>query len=235
LKWEGIRLALDKSWLVLCIIREADNALTFQTILNRSNLQAKELEEAMGVLSLGGKIRTFAGDEVKPLLERRFFSVHENRSEIDDLIAGQLPLLAGEACLYFAYGSDLDPQLYRSSPGVHFLMKGRLKGYHLTFADNLTGCAGGGMANLCRSSDGEIWGAVYYLESMKRIFSGGELKIRIPVEGVVGAMCVESSVFKTHSTLFPSRHYLEKMIAGGQFFGFPQKYLRQVSAMPTID
>ncbi len=228
-------MALDRNLLVLCVIREADNALTFQTILNRSKLQVKELEEAMGVLALGGRIRSFAGDEVKPLAERRFFSVHENRQEIDDLIAGQLPLLAGEDCLYFAYGPELEPELYRSSPGVHFLMRGCLKGYHLTFDDSKTGSAGGGVANLCRSSDGEVWGAVYHMESRQKALAAGEVKIRIPVEGAVGTMCVESSVFKWHSMLFPSRQYLQKMVAGGQFFGFPQKYLRQVSAMPTID
>lgn len=228
-------MALDKTLLVLCIIREADNALTFQTILNRSNLQAKELEEAMGVLSLGGKIRTFAGDEVKPLLERRFFSVHEKGQEIDDLIAGQLPLLAGESCLYFAYGPELDPDLYRSLPGVHFLMRGCLKGYHLTFDEKQAKDPNGGVANLCKSPDGEVWGAVYHMESTPKGLAGGEVRIRIPVEGAAGTMCVETYVLGPHVTLFPSRQYLQKMVDGGQFFGFPQKYLRQVSAMPTIN
>lgn len=229
-------MALDKNLLVLCIIREADNALTFQTVLNRSNLQAKELEEALGILALGGKIRTFAGDEAKPLFERRFFSVHENRQEIDDLIAGQLPLLAGEDCLYFAYGPELDPELYRSSKEVHFLMRGCLKGYHLAFDENKTnGCGSGGVANLCQSSGGEVWGAVYHLESTLKGLAAGEVRIRIPVEGAVGTVCVESHMLKAHNTLFPSRQYLQKMLDGGQFLGFPQKYLRQVAAMPTID
>lgn len=228
-------MALDRNLLVLCIIREADNALAFQSILNRSNLTAKELEKAMGVLALDGKIRTFAGDELKPLAERRFFSVNENRQEIDDLIAGQLPLLAGEGCLYFAYGAELEPELYSSSPEVYFLMRGCLKGYHLTFDADQTGGSGSGVANLRRSSGGEVWGAVYYLESTKKPLVEKEVKIRIPVEGAVGTMCVESYVFKTHRTMFPSRQYLQKIIAGGQFFGFPQKYLRQVSAVPTID
>jgi hypothetical protein len=87
---------------------------------------------------------------------------------------------------------------------------------------------------LGKSSDGEVWGAVYYMEAMPEGLAGGEVKIRIPVAGAVGTMCVESAVLKSHSTLFPSRQYLQKMVAGGQFFGFPQKYLRQVSAMPTI-
>lgn len=228
-------MVLDRNLLVLCVIREADNALTFQTILNRSNLQVKELEEAMGVLVLGGKIRSFAGDEMKPLAERRFFSVHENRREIDDLIAGQLPLLAGEACLYFVYGPELEPERYRSSPGVHFLMRGCLKGYRLTFDDSKTGGVGGGVANLSRSPGSEVWGAVYHMESMQKARAAEEVKIRIPVEGAVGMMCVESFVFKSHRMLFPSRQYLQKILDGGQFFGLPQKYLRQVSAMPVID
>lgn len=228
-------MALDRNLLVMCIIREADNALTFQTILNRSNLQAKELEQAMGVLALDGNIRTFAGDDLKPLAERRFFSVQEKRQEIDDLIAGQLPLLAGESCLYFAYGPELEPELYRSLPGVHFLMRGCLKGYHLTFDDNQNKVSGSGVANLCKSSDGEVWGAVYHLETMQKPLAEKEVRIRIPVEGAVGTICVETYVSKSHSMLFPSRQYLKKLVDGGQFFGFPQKYLRQVSAIPTID
>lgn len=228
-------MALDRNLLVLCIIREADNALTFQNILNRSKLQAKELVETMGILALNGKIRTFAGDDLKPLAERRFFSVNENRQEIDDFIAGQLPLIAGESCLYFAYGSDLEPELYRSLPGVHFLMKGCLKGYHLTFDENQNKGSGGGLANLSRASDGEVWGAVYHLESIQKPLIENKVRIRIPVEGVAGTMCVEAYVFASHSMLFPSRQYLKKLVDGGQFFGFPQKYLRQVSVMPTID
>lgn len=228
-------MSLDRNLLVLCIIREADNALTFQTILNRSNLKVEELEDAMGSLALGGKIRTFAGDEIKPLAERRFFSVHENRQEIDELIAGQLPLLAGEACLYFAYGEELEPELYRSLSGVHFLMRGCLKDYHLSFDGNQTKDSGGGMANLRRSPGGEVWGAIYYLESMRKPLVDKDVKIRIPVEGAVGTICVEACVFKPDRNLFPSRQYLQKIVTGGQFFGFPQKYLRQVSAMPTID
>lgn len=228
-------MGLDRNLLVLSIIREADNALTFQTVLNRSKLQAKELEETMGLLVLDGKIRTFAGDELKPLVERRFFTVHENKQIIDDFIAGQLPLLAGEDCLYFAYGAELEPELYHSSKEIHFLMRGRLKGYRLVFYENQAVNDGGGMANLHKSSGSEVWGAVYYLEQIPKAFMDGRVRIRIPVESAVGMLAVETYLFKSHNVLYPARQYLQKLIDGGNYFGFPQNYLRQVSAMPTID
>lgn len=234
-------VALDRKLLVLSIIREADNALTFHTVLSRSNLQAKELEDTMGALALNGKIRTFAGDEEKPLEERRFFSTQEARREIEEYIREQLPVLAGEGHLYFAYGAELEPGFYQGlSSGVHFLMKGCLEDYCLTF-DRFPGLEGG-KANLRKSAGSEVWGAVYYLLDDKKglILSPGnrgreEIKIRVPVKGTVGMVCVETSLIKADSTLYPTGDYLHRLLKGGEFFGLPQHYLRLVAAMPTLD
>jgi hypothetical protein len=118
-------VALDRKLLVLSVVREADNALTFHTVLSRSNLRTEELEDTMGALALNGKIRTFAGDEEKPLEERRFFCTQEARREIEEYISEQLPVLAGGGHLYFAYGAEMEPGFYQElSPGVHFLMRG---------------------------------------------------------------------------------------------------------------
>lgn len=234
-------MSLDRKLLVLCIVKEADNALTFRTILNRSNLQLKELEETMGALALDGKIRTFAGDEEKPLSERRFFSAQEARKEIEEYVDEQLPELAGEGRLYFAYGVEIEPDLYKGlSPSGHFLMKGCLEGYRLVF-DRRHG-ATGGMANLRKSTGSEVWGAVYYLRNGSNHFlrlegnrGDGEVTIRVPVKGAVGPVCVETTLLKTESPLYPTRDYLHRMIRGGEFFGLPQRYLRLVAAIPTLD
>lgn len=234
-------MILNRKLLVLCIVKEADNALTFRMILKRSNLQAKELEETMGALVLDGKIRTFTGDEEKPLAERRFFSSQESRREIEEYIEEQLPALAGEGHLYFAYGADLDPEYYhRLSPNGHFLMKGCLEGYRLVF-DRRPGVPGG-TANLRKSASSEVWGAVYYLQDgVKKLPSLGgcgdeeEVVIRVPVKGAVGPVCVETSRCKAENALYPYRDYLHKLISGGEFFGLPQRYLRLMAAMPTLD
>lgn len=232
-------MALDRKLLVLCIVREADNALTFRTLLNRSNLQAKDLEEAMGALALDGKIRTFAGDEEKPLSERRFFSAQEARQEIEELVGEHFPILAGEGNLYFAYGADLEPDLYHGlTPGGHFLMRGCLEGYRLVF-DRCPG-AEEGVASLRKSAGSEAWGAVYYVQGGAKNFpvlnrGEGEVKIRVPVKSAVGPVCVETSLAKADNTSYPSRRYLDRLISGGQFFGLPQRYLRLMAAMPTLD
>lgn len=232
-------MALDRKLLVLCIIREADNALTFRTLLKRSNLQAEELEEAMGALSLDGKIRTFAGDEEKPLSERRFFCAQESRQGIEDWMDEHLPVLSGEGHLYFAYGADLEPDLYHGlTPGGHFLMRGCLEGYRLVF-DRRPGSEEG-LAGLRKSSGSEVWGAIYYLQEGAGNFSllnrgEGDVTIRVPVKSAVGTVCVETSLIKAVHTSYPSRRYLDRLISGGQFFGLPQRYLRLMAAMPTQD
>lgn len=230
---------LDRRLLVLCIIREADNALPFRAILSRSNLPAGELEKTMGALALDGKIRTFAGDEEKPLEERRFFSAQEARREIEELAEEHLPLLAGEGRLYFVYGAGLDPEMYRRlSPGCHFLMRGCLEGYRLVF-DRPSG-AEGGVANLRKTPGSEVWGVVYYFDSKPENLSlvddgGHKVKIRVAVKSALGQVCAETVLLKGQSSAYPSRRYLDRLIRGGHFFGLPQKYLRLLATLPTAD
>ncbi|RYD04204.1 hypothetical protein N752_15275 [Desulforamulus aquiferis] len=126
---------IDRPITILSIIREADNAPSFQTIVNRGNLNAEELPEVIESLKKLGLIFSLDEDAGKPLTLCRFLTPKEAQKAVDQMVADYLIELAGEGRLYFAYGANLNPdRMYQERcPGSHFLCRAVLEGYRLVF------------------------------------------------------------------------------------------------------
>ncbi|MCL6638077.1 MAG: hypothetical protein K6T80_00160 [Firmicutes bacterium] len=230
----------NKKLLVLCMVREADNALTYQTMLNRSNLRAEELLQTVEELVAEGKLRTFSGDEEKPLEDRRYLTVPELRNEIVDEIGAALPGLAAGGRMYFVYGAGLDPgNMYgKWYPESHFICRGCLDGYRLVF-ERRSGSGEEGVAAIRRSQHNSVWGAIYYLppgtvDSPLDDQKGG-VKIRVAAKSALGMVCVETTGSVATENLYPRRSYLDMLLRGGQLFNLPQQYLRLLAVIPTAD
>ncbi|AEG60906.1 gamma-glutamylcyclotransferase family protein [Desulforamulus ruminis] len=233
---------LDKAIIVLSIIREADNAPSFSTILNRGNFVEDELLNILDSLKAQGLVFSLDGDEGQPLNLRRFLTPKESKQTVDNRVADYLAELAGEGRLYFAYGANLNPdQMYHERcPGSHFLCRAQLEGYRLVF--NKSSGKGGGIAGLEKSSGDSIWGVIYCLpENGPSILDQKQnqeiqyRKIRMAVKTSFGILCCDSYRTVPEGSFLPSRQYLEKMSSGAQFFGLHQQYLRWLVTLPTVN
>lgn len=231
---------LDQAVAVLAIIREADNAPSFQTIAKRGNFQEEELRHAIESLRKQGLIFSLDEDAEEPLLLRRFLTPKDMMQKVDQMVADHLAELAGEGNLYFAYGQDLHPdEIYQESAlGSHFLCRALLENNRLVFNRPLA--KGSGMAGLERLEGHHVWGILYYLSNKGQLDqakkeSGDLRRIRMVVKTSFGHLCCDSYKAIPAGTFLPSRHYLEKMIGGALFFGLPQHYLRFLNNLPTGD
>lgn len=230
---------LDKSIAVLSIIREADNAPSFQTIANRGNFTEDELIEVINSLKTQQLIFSLDEDENKNLSLCRFLTPKESKQVADNMVADYLAELAGQGRLYFAYGANINPdQMYRERcPGSNYLCRAQLEGYRLVF--NKRSSLGGGIAGLERSSQDSVWGVVYSLPpngqdllDKNQNLRDDYKKVRTAVKTCFGTLCCDSYKTNSEGTFLPSRHYLEKMCSGAQFFGLPQQYLRWLVTLP---
>jgi len=229
---------IDKSIAVLSIIREADNAPSFQAIASRGNFTAEELTDVIETLKDQQLIFSLDEETGDPL-SCRYLTSKESKQKVDLMVADYLAELAGEGRLYFAYGANLNPdQMYRERcPGSHFLCRGLLEGHRLVF--NSRSSQGGGIAGLERSPGDSVWGVVYCLPvnghtvlDQNQNQAGQYRKIRTAVKTSFGTLCCDSFKTTSEGAFLPSRQYLEKMYSGAQFFGLPQQYLRWLVTLP---
>lgn len=233
---------LDKSIAVLSIIREADNAPSFASIVNRGNFQEDELPEILHSLKTQGLIFSLDEDASQPVNLCRFLTPIESKQKVDSMVSDYLAELAGEGRLNFSYGANMNPdQMYHDRcPGSHFLCRALLEGYRLVF--NKPSDKGGGIAGLERASGDSIWGVIYCLpENGQAILDQRQneqnqyRKVRMAVKTSFGTLCCDSYKTVPEGTFLPSRQYLEKMSSGAQFFGLPQQYLRWLATLPTFN
>lgn len=231
---------IDRSITVLSIIREADNAPSFQTICNRGNLSSSELPGVINSLKARGLIFSLDEDAGKPLEQCRFLTPRESQQQVDQIVADYLAELAGEGLLYFAYGANINPdQMYQDRcPDSHFMCRAVLEGYRLVF--NNRSPHGGGIAGLEKSLGDSVWGVIYCLPEGGQLVldqnqnkDKGYKKIRLAVKSSFGNLCCDSYRPNSEGVFLPERRYLEKMSGGAQFFGLPQQYLRWLVSLPT--
>lgn len=229
---------LDKSMAVLSIIREADNAPSFQTIAARGNFAAEEIAGVIESLQTQQLIYSLDEDNAD-LQSCRYLTSKESKQKVDQMVTDYLAELAGEGRLYFAYGANLSPdQMYlERCPGSHFLCRAHLEGHRLTF--NQRSSRGGGIAGLERSVNDTVWGVIYSLpENGQAVLAAKQnevdqyRKIRLAIKTCFGILCCDSFKTTAEGTFLPSRQYLEKMYSGAQFFGLPQQYLRWLVTLP---
>lgn len=229
---------IDLTMAVLSIIRDADNAPSLQMIANRGNFLTEELIQVINSLTSQQLIFSLDEEADRPITSCRFLTVKEAQPKVDILVSDYLSELAGEGRLYFAYGTNLNPDhMYQNRcPGSHFLCRGVLEGYRLVFNQSATP---GGMAGFERSPGNMVWGVLYCLPPEgHQILDANQKqisqcrKIRVVVKSCFGNLCCDSYRTPADDSFLPNRQYLEKMYSGAQFFGLPQQYLRWLAALP---
>ncbi|GBF34069.1 hypothetical protein DCCM_3181 [Desulfocucumis palustris] len=241
MNFKDIKLPDDKT-LILGVIRDADNALDFDTIAKRSGYTRDMLEPVILSLVAEDRVVTFENDRTKPLEIRRFHTNLNDPPGADALVAEHLWELSASGLLYFAYGCDLDPeQMYlKRCPGSHYLCRAALDGFRLAF-DRYSAEWGGGQASFRRCENSTVWGALYHVKPEHwSALDNVEVtpycrRVRVPVKTSFGLFCAECYQSFPAEIALPSKKYLDKIISGGHFFGLPQKYLRLVGSIPVAN
>ena len=157
--------------------------------------------------------------------------------------------------LYFAYGSNLDPQqMAQRCPGHSVVGVAELPDHKLTFP--LTSHDwGGGVASVVETHSGSVWGVVYEL-------SADDLAALDGYEHFVGANNPHNLYDRVSTTVQlvrpedgsfprrlrawiyvagpanpspPSRRYLEAIVRGAKSHHLPDDYVTRLAATPVVD
>ena len=141
--------------------------------------------------------------------------------------------------LYFAFGSNLDPeQMDERCPGSRPLFRAHLEHHRLDFT-HLSRRWGGGAADILRAADSRVWGVVYALEpdhlDVLDRYEAGYERVRLEVSGDGGPRRVTTYQVVRKGRFEPSRIYLDKMLRWGAHWEFPAGYLEALSAVRTTD
>ncbi|MFZ5648462.1 MAG: gamma-glutamylcyclotransferase family protein [Bacillota bacterium] len=228
---------------VLGIIRDADNALTYDVILRRSGLPKGVLDAAISSLVDGNRIMFFPDDQVKDEEKNiRYFTVAGKREAIERAVADHLWELSAAGMLYFAYGTDMDPEeMYsRNCPGSRFLCKGRLEGFDLSFDRHMEEWRGTVASIKFSGGEGNVWGVLYSIgkndwETLDRLeeIPGSNRRVRVPVRTSYGLFCAECYQSVPGDKRLPSKDYIEIIVKGSYFFGLPEKYIKYLKSLPV--
>jgi gamma-glutamylcyclotransferase (GGCT)/AIG2-like uncharacterized protein YtfP len=141
--------------------------------------------------------------------------------------------------LYFAYGSNMDPnQMASRCPGAVSIGSARLAGYELAFVWDSPGW-GGGVATVIPSSGREVWGVLWdltagHIEALDRyegVAIHAYVREHLNVEtddGVVNALIYLATDTREKP---PSRRYVDALIRGAKAHGLPADYVEQLRAL----
>lgn len=232
----------DSKKIILGIIRDADNALTRDTIVKRSGLSEAETDNILSRL-VGGNILTHFPEEKTEIAKKlRYHTIPEKMEFVEREVANHLWELSAEGTLYFAYGSDLHPEEMYSErcPGSHFLCKGNIDGFELSFNLYLEEWQGTVPSINFSGESGQVWGALYYVDDSGWARLDGfedvprlNRRVKVPVHTAFGLFCADCYQALPGAKDLPSGKYLEKMLAGSEFFGLPQKHVRYIKSLPV--
>ncbi|MFZ5632220.1 MAG: gamma-glutamylcyclotransferase family protein [Bacillota bacterium] len=232
----------DNETAVLGMIRDADHAPAYDSILKRSGISADLLDGIISRLIDEKTITSFPEDAAKKREQRRYLTVVEMREAVEKRVADHLWELSAGGRLYFAYGSDLDPEeMYtRRCPGSRFLCRGRLEGFGLTFDQYLEEWQGTVASIKFSEAESSVWGVLYCIkpEDWQKLDEFEDVprhnrRVRVPVHTAYGLFCAECYQSVPGDKRLPSKRYIGKIIRGAEFFGLPQKYIRLVKSLPV--
>ncbi|MHB8157036.1 MAG: gamma-glutamylcyclotransferase family protein [Desulfocucumaceae bacterium] len=232
----------DNKEIILGIIRDADNALTRGVIQRRSGLSDLETDKTINSLVKENKITFFPEEDGSKINKFRYLTVAEEKESIEGGVARHLWELSAGGLLYFAYGSDLDPgEMYRvRCPGSHFLCKGYIEGFDLSFDLYMEEWRGTVPSIKFSGSSRQVWGAVYCIKSgdweKLDLYEGVpkiNRRVNVPVHTAFGLFCAGGYQSLPGDKKLPSEKYMEKLLGGAEFFGLPQKYVRYIKSLPV--
>ena len=227
--------------LVLGLIRDVDNALPFEIIARRLNIDTNTADEVIKDLLYQNLIQTFPDDLKKPAQHRRYFICKDSLDHVKSVVHAQLSDLSNTGSLYFAYGSNMHPeQFYHNRcKGSHFIMRGELKDYRLSFPVDSKQFSGG-IAGLTYSEGDSVWGTAFYVTNEHWVEldryeqASGFKRIRLPIRTHFGIFCMESYNITPAGNFLPSADYLTHIITGAEFFGLPHNYIKRIKNTPYL-
>lgn len=141
--------------------------------------------------------------------------------------------------LYFAYGSNLDPeQMTSRCPSARGLGRARLRDHRLDFT-YFSMRWSGGSADVVPHSGDNVWGALYELEpaDLARLdrFEGGYQRVFLSVLDEAGcSRNVVSYDVRVKRSFRPTASYVQKMLFWGEHWDLPESYLAQLRLTPVL-
>ncbi len=142
--------------------------------------------------------------------------------------------------LYFAYGSNLDPeQMASRCPSARPAFTAQLQQYRLDFT-YFSARWSGGSADVVRHFGESVWGIVYELDpaDLPRLdrFEGGYRRVFLPVRDArAQAQHVISYEVPLKRSFRPTTAYIRKMLVAGEHWGLPEAYLERLRRTPVRD
>jgi len=141
--------------------------------------------------------------------------------------------------LYFAFGSNLDAeQMAERCPGSRAAFRARLADHRIAFTYPSRRW-GGGAADIVAAPGACVWGLVWeladgQLAALDR-YEQGYRRIELLVRDADDRPHRASSYsVRDKGEHPPTRHYLDKMLRWGERWQFPEDYLAQLRAVPTL-
>lgn len=142
--------------------------------------------------------------------------------------------------LYFAYGSNMDPdQMATRCPNTSAVGPARLAGWRLTFTRDSPGW-GGGVGHIELAPGDEVWGVLWdateadmaALDEYEGVAAGAYVRDRVSVVGGDGA-AVEADVYIAVPRGYkqPSRRYLDALLRGAEAHGLPATYIERLRTL----
>src|SRR6266540_5292830 len=140
--------------------------------------------------------------------------------------------------LYFAYGSNMDPEQMRvRAPGAVGLGAGLLSGWRLTFTRDSPGW-GGGVGHIEPSPGDEVWGVLWEvgddhlasLDEYEGVAVGMYERSSVPVSFDGGD--VDAVVYMANPRGYkpPSKRYVAALVRGAEAFDLPAPYVAGLRA-----
>lgn len=141
---------------------------------------------------------------------------------------------AGEARLYFAYGSNLHaPRLRGRVPSAHTAAIARLPGFALVFGKG--GRDGSAKCNIVPATDAVVWGAVYRIArteqpALDAAEGAGYEEISIIVEAGGESLTVFTYQARPGwaASAPPQMWYRDIVLAGAREHGLPSDYIAAI-------
>ncbi len=149
--------------------------------------------------------------------------------------------------LYFAYGSNLDPERMKQRIGrIPTSQRARLPNYRLAFNKRASGDAGV-YANIVQETDREDWGVIYrctheemdVLDKCEGVASGHYRRHYVSVEledgEIVNAITYVAGDAYICKEGSPSQEYLRHIVTGAQQHGLLEEYIKSIEDLASMD
>ena len=146
--------------------------------------------------------------------------------------------------LYFAYGSNMDPdQMRKRCPGCAFVAPARLPDHRLVFSRSWAAWGGAGVADIQASPGSVVEGVVWEISETHRDaldeyeeYPTAYTRKDVVVETFEGKTMTAFAYFaKPFGRYRPGRRYLQSLIEGARAHGLSPEYIAFLAAIPTED